>query len=222
MINFLVIIPAFNAEKEIEKTLNRVFSIIRDPRKIVLIDDGSEDATSSIAKKRGVVLLQHKENCGKGFALKTGFNYAIQHNIQWVFTLDADNQHDPTQIPIFLEKLQKNPVDLLIGKRRIQIKNMPFDRYLSNQLTSLMLSVVCGYRIHDSQCGFRLINLEFFKRIDLVSNRFETESELLIKYIKMGAKIVQVPIATIYAQEDSSIHRISDTYRFLKMFTRQI
>ena len=222
MINYFVIIPAYNAEKEIDTLVPRILSVINDPSKIIIIDDGSIDLTAEKAKRYNIVLLKHKTNRGKGAALKTGFCYAIQQDIHWVFTLDVDNQHDPLSIPLFLQRLKHHRVDLLLGKRQIHTRKMPFDRYLSNQITSLLVSLLCGIRIYDSQCGFRLINLNLYKTIDLITDHFETESELLIKYIKRGAQVNQIPISTIYSNETSSIKRMYDSYRFVKMFTKQL
>ena len=219
--DFLVIIPAFNAEKEIEGPLRQLVSIVKNPQKIVVVDDGSNDLTSQIADQYKVVLLKHAKNRGKGAALKTGFEFARKKRIKWIFTLDSDNQHNPKQIPVFLRKLHNNHFDLLIGKRKIQIDKMPFDRYLSNKITSLLLSIKCKIRIYDTQCGYRLINTDFLKKLKLKTDRFETESELLIKFSRAGAKIGQIPISTIYAKESSNIDRMTDTLRFLKMYFNQ-
>ncbi len=222
MLDFLVIIPAYNADKEIKKTLKQVLCIVKNPEKIIVIDDSSEDFTSQIVSEFDVVLLKHTKNRGKGAALKTGFEFANKKGIKWVLTIDSDNQHNPDKIPLFLQELQKSPCDLLIGKRQLKIKKMPFDRCMSNKITSLLISFLCRTRIYDSQCGFRLINTELLKKQKLTTNRFETESELLIKYSKAGAKIGQVPISTIYSTENSTIDKLGDTYRFVKMYLAQI
>lgn len=219
---YLVIIPAFNAEKKIESTITGVINIIGDPKKIVVIDDCSEDRTSEITKKFNVVLLKHSKNLGKGAALKTGFNYAIKKNTLQVLTLDADNQHDPVMIPFFFRELDLGKYDIVLGKRKINTKIMPVDRYFSNQITSLIISLFFKKRIQDSQCGYRLLNLNLLKEINLKTNNFETESEILIEYIKRGAKIKQITIPTIYSDENSSIKRTLDTFRFVKMFIKKI
>lgn len=221
-IKYLIIIPAFNAEKKIGSTISGVINIIEDPQKIVLIDDCSEDHTSEIAGKYGIVLLKHSQNLGKGAALKTGFNFALKQNINLVLTLDADNQHDPKMIPFFFREMELNNNGVILGKREINCKVMPFDRYLSNQTTSLLISLFFNNRIRDSQCGYRLIDLNLFKKIKLETSHFETESELLIEYLKHGASVKQIKIPTIYSDEKSSINRAFDTLRFIKMFVKKI
>ena len=219
---YLVIIPAFNAEKKIETTISGVINIVKDPQKIVVIDDCSEDCTSEIVEKYNIVLLKHAENLGKGAALKTGFDFALKNNVHLVVTLDADNQHDPSVIPLFFNESEFEKCDIVLGRREISTQVMSFDRYLSNQITSLLISLFLKYRIWDSQCGYRLVDLNIFKKIKLNSNHFETESEILIEYCKHGARINQIEIPTIYSDEISSINRTIDTIRFFKMFIKKI
>lgn len=219
--DFLVIIPAYNAEEKIESTLQRVLSVVKEPGKIVVVDDGSTDGTVQIVKKFDTVLLQHSQNKGKGAALKTGFDFAIRREKQFVLTLDADTQHDPAFIPAFLQE-GRGEADIVIGRREIKIGPMPADRYASNQISSLIISLLAKVRVKDSQCGYRFIKLDLLKKIHLRTDHFETESELLLKYLLRGAEIRQVRISTIYSGESSSIRRGVDTIRFMWMILKTI
>ena len=219
--DFLVIIPAYNEEENIESTLRRVLAVVKEPGKIVVVDDCSTDGTVQIVKKFDLVLLKHSQNKGKGAAIKTGFDFAIRCKKPFVFTLDADAQHDPAFIPVFLKKGGEEQ-DIVIGTRKIRTHLMPLDRYASNQITSLVISLLGGARIKDSQCGYRFIKLDLLKKIHLKTDHFEMESELLLKYLLCGARISQVPVSTIYSGESSSIRRGLDTFRFILMIGKTI
>jgi len=94
---------------------------------------------------------------------------------------------------------------------------MPWDRQFSNQTTSLIISLFTGQRVRDSQSGYRLIKTDVLRKIQLVSNKYETESELLVKALKRKFKFVHVPIQTIYNDQPSHINRFIDTWRFVRI-----
>jgi glycosyltransferase involved in cell wall biosynthesis len=216
MAKICIIIPAFNAETTITKVIHGVNKYIKKEN-IIIIDDGSSDKTFAIAQKIGVVVLKNHTNQGKGFSLKEGYNYAIKKNYRAVICLDADLQHAPDDIPHFLDCFQKSNIDLVLGNRMLDISSMPWDRQFSNQTTSLLISIFTGQRIRDSQSGYRLIKTDILREIKLVSNRYETESELLVKALKRKYKIAHVPIKTIYNNQPSHINRLIDTWRFVRI-----
>jgi glycosyltransferase involved in cell wall biosynthesis len=217
MKNICAIIPSFNVEQTISEVITKISQFI-DISHIIVIDDGSFDQTAAIATKTGAIILQNGINRGKGYSLRRGFQYAIENGLDAVLTLDGDLQHDPFEIPNFIELYQKTNADLILGNRTNDFSNMPLDRQFSNKMTSLMISLLTGQRVRDSQTGYRLIKANILRRIKLVSNRYETESELLVKALLNGYKIAHVPIKTIYNNEPSHIHRLVDTLRFLKVF----
>jgi len=210
------IIPAYNAEATIADVIARVQRFINSAH-IIVVDDGSGDQTGRRAQQGGVVLLRNQSNRGKGYALKQGFGYALRHGYAAVITLDADLQHDPLEIPKFVDCYVKTGADLILGDRTHDFSAMPLDRQFSNKTTSLLLSLLTGRRIRDSQTGYRLIKTGLLRKINLVSNRYETESELLIKALRLGCKFAHVPIRTIYNDQASHIHRLVDTLRFVKI-----
>jgi glycosyltransferase involved in cell wall biosynthesis len=210
------VIPSFNVERTIAEVIANVrqFLPLND---IIVIDDGSQDRTAAISSQMGVIFLQNKSNQGKGASLKKGFHCAIQHHYDAVITLDADLQHDPFEIPKFLDCYFQSQADLILGDRTGDFSHMPLDRQFSNKMTSLIISVITGTRVRDSQTGYRMMKTEVLKKIPLISNRYETESELLIKALLHGYRIAHVPIKTIYNDQTSHIHRLIDTLRFLKI-----
>ncbi|MBC8184146.1 glycosyltransferase family 2 protein [candidate division KSB1 bacterium] len=211
-----VIIPAFNAEATLANVIQGVSKYI-EKKNIIIVDDGSSDATFEIAKKNDGVVLKNPTNEGKGFSLKKGYLYAIKNNFQAVICLDADMQHTPDDIPLFLDCYNKSNVDFILGNRMFDVSSMPWDRQFSNQTTSLIITLFTGQRIRDSQSGFRLIKTHVLRKIKLVSNRYETESELLVKALKSKYKFAHVPIKTIYNDQPSHINRLIDTWRFVRI-----
>ena len=215
--DFGVIIPAYNEREHIAGVILSLKEIF-PPGNIVVVDDGSGDGTAKTARSTGAVVIEHPENRGKGAALRSGFEYFTRKTaIRGVFTLDADGQHDPSEISGFIERFNEAGADILIGNRMDSTENMPLVRKLTNRFTSMVISRRAGCRIEDSQSGYRLIRNSLLSRIDLVTEHFETESEILIKAGREGATIGSVPISTIYATEESKINPLRDTVRFFKL-----
>jgi len=217
----LVIIPAYNASSTLFSLIEEISTSV-ERENILVVDDGSKDNTFELANKSRVKILQHKRNKGKGEALQTGFRYALDNGYDAVITMDADLQHDPQFIPDFVEKFRQNSLDIIIGTRKIELKTMPFDRWLTNNLTSIIVSVLGRTKVRDSQSGYRLISAKVLKRIRLVTKKYDLESELLIKAGKIKFKIDSVVISTIYRGSKSYINPLVDTKRFIKLMWRSL
>ncbi len=210
-----MIIPALNAAKSLSALISELTKFIPS-QSLLVIDDGSVDQTSRIASEMGVNVVRNPQRMGKGCALRRGFDYAIAQEYDAVITVDADLQHPPELIPRFLEKARG--ADVVIGNRMSNPKGMPFDRRLSNTLTSLILSLVTHRRIPDSQCGYRLIKTKLLSMIRLRSKHYEIEGEMLIKLARLGAKFDFVEVPVIYNKDgESYINRFLDTLRFIKL-----
>jgi len=213
-----IVIPAYNEEESITHLLKQFNDFPRG--NIIVVDDGSTDGTSSVVEHTQIILLKHKKNKGKGMAHRTAFEYARKNGFEGVITMDADGQHKPEEIENFVKK--KDSADILIGTRRMTTKNMPLVRYLTNRITSLTVSLIASQRIFDSQSGFRYISRRVFEKVPLKTERFQTESEILIKAGRMGFKIGAVSISTIYQKEKSYINPFIDTYRFINLAVRSL
>lgn len=192
-----------------------------DKENIVVIDDGSDDQTFEIARMAGASILRHEKNKGKGEALKTGFRYAQKKNYHALVTMDADLQHDPESIPDFV-RMAENTSGIIIGTRKRNLKIMPFARWLTNNLTSAIVSVLSSQSVRDSQSGYRLISTEVLKNLKLESKKYDLESEILIKAKRKGFKIDEVPVKTIYGGGKSFINPLIDTGRFIKLMWRSL
>lgn len=208
----LTIIPCYNADRHISHVINNLKKYVSD---ILVIDDGSTDNSLSEMKKvKGVKIISHKKNMGKGAALKTGFVYALKKNYDAVITIDADDQHKPYDIPNFLKNYNK--ADIIVGSRLWNARNMPLRRLLGNSISSFMVSLMCKQKVSDSQSGYRLIKASVLRNINLSYNDYLLETEIFVKAARKNYKIKSIPIETIYGEEVSHINPFKLTYKFIK------
>ncbi len=174
---------------------------------VVVVDDGSADGTAAQAEAAGATVLRQAPNAGKGAALRAGFRFALDSGFEAVVTLDADGQHDPSDIPRFLEAYTAHAAaraGLIIGRRRFA--EMPLTRRLSNVVGGVVLSAAVGRWIPDNQSGFRLVGRTLMREmLESVESGFEFEVEMIARWIALRRPIRWVPIRTIYLGETSHI-----------------
>jgi glycosyltransferase involved in cell wall biosynthesis len=212
-----VVIPTYNASHAIGSMIRSLLNFGFRRNNIIVVDDGSSDSTRDVVSGLGVELVTHRDNKGKGAALKSGFEYARKRCMKGVFTVDADGQHLVSEIERFMDF--KKEVDLLVGVRGNR-DSMPFLRTVTNAVTSLVMSVLANQRIPDVQCGFRYVNLSIFDKMQLNTSHYETESEIVFKAIRHNYRIGFQMVTTVYAGEKSYIRPLIDTVRFVVMALR--
>lgn len=216
----VVVLPAYNEEKWIGDVISQIKKCFPEIRMLV-IDDGSQDNTVEIAKKSGAEVIRHKINMGKGASLRTGFRYVLEnYSGDVIITMDADGQHNPQELHKFLDRYRKYKEGLIIGNRMNDPSGMPFIRWLTNKVTSGIISIIVGVKVPDVQCGYRLIDAEVLRRVNLITSRYDTEVELVVRTVKEGFKIGWVEISSIYRGEVSYINPFVDTVRFIKLLCR--
>lgn len=189
------VIPALDAAS----TLGGVIDGLRAslPRAaIVGIDDGSTDATGSIMRERCDVSESFATNRGKGAALRAAFAHALGLGATSVLTIDADGQHDPGCAPSLVAAL--GDADIVVGARTRLGTAMPLRRRFSNALSSAAISAVAGRPLPDTQCGYRAIRREVLNVVSAVGDRYEFETDFIIRAARGGFRISAVPIPTIY------------------------
>ncbi len=183
---------------------------------VLVVDDGSSDRTADVARSCGAEVIVQRPNQGKGAALRAGFRAAIERGAGAVVTLDADGQHDPDEIPRFLEALGRRPLDLIVGER--DFRRMPVVRRVSNTLGGAAFSWAVGTRVPDNQSGYRLVSRRLMEALeDSAEPGFEFEVEMLTTCIRRGWPIGWVPIRTIYAGEPSHIRPWRHFTSFVRM-----
>jgi glycosyltransferase involved in cell wall biosynthesis len=188
-----VLIPAYNCETWIEDLVSRCLT--HSPR-VLVVDDGSTDRTTSSAWRGGAEVVRHPRNQGKGLALRTGFDLLLREG-DWeaLVTLDADGQHDPSDIPRLIEAGQEKGVGIVIGSRLAHMMGMKRIRRFFNRLSSRCISGVCKQEIEDTQSGYRLIRADLLRKVCVSGSRYDLEAELLIKASRAGYSIVSIPVS---------------------------
>jgi len=192
---FCAIIPAYNAESSIAEVIDRTKEHVS---RVIVVNDGSTDRTEEVARNRKAEVLSIPSNRGKGHALRQGFQLALSNGCRAVVTLDADGQHDPTDIPKFFTAHQEDSRAILIGSRMAQVDRFPRQRYYSNRTAAYFISKALGQYLEDTQCGFRLYPAETLRSIPLATSHFQTETEVLLRASRRGIPLSSVPVKNIY------------------------
>jgi glycosyltransferase involved in cell wall biosynthesis len=191
---------------------------------VLVVDDGSRDATAELAEQAGARVLRQAPNQGKGAALRAGFRAALADGVEAVVTLDGDGQHDPAEVPAFLtaharRTLAGEPAELIIGRR--DFRRMPALRRMSNWLGTVALSAALGRWIDDNQSGYRLVGRRLMAAcLDSVESGFAFEVEMIALCLREGWPIGWVPIRTIYGDERSHIRPLRHLGEFLAVTRR--
>lgn len=208
----IALIPAYNESAHI----SRVVSGAAEYLHTTVIDDGSIDNTFNLAQQAGAEVLAQVPNQGKGAALKMGFRHALTMGCDAVIMLDADGQHDPHEIPLFIEAYEKRKSDLIIGSR--DFSKMPIIRRSSNTIGRYLLSWAMGQYIEDNQSGYRLLSRRMIEAVlESKEGGFEFEVDMVIICLNLGYQLDWVPISTIYADEKSHISPLHLAVNYLRL-----
>ncbi len=189
-----IVIPAYNEAQRIKAVLEKTM-VFSD--NIIVVNDGSKDATSDVARKNGVLVLDHTINLGKGAALRTGCDYALQEKAKMIVVMDADGQHEPEDTPRLIRTLQEQHLDIVFSYRKLN-KTMPLILKFGNNVMSLLINWLYRVSLKDSQCGFRCFTSEAYKKIRWRASDYSMESEMIARVGKNNLKYGEIPIRTIY------------------------
>ena len=214
-----VVIPAYNEAATIRNVVTRALA---QCERVVVVDDGSTDGTAQRLSGLGATVLRHDANRGKAAALCSGFECALAGDIDAVITLDGDGQHLPEDIPRIVAAAEKSPERIIIGSRVANCAAFPKQRYYANCTASFWISWAAGYRIDDSQSGFRLYPASLLRRLRLPHDHahgFVFESEVLIEAANLGVYSESVTIEAIYAVHARASHfrAVVDVLRIARM-----
>lgn len=209
----IAVIPAYNEGAE-------VGTVVRAVRghglPVVVVDDGSTDATAAEARAAGAVVMTTEHNRGKGAALQVGFRWALEEGAEALLTLDADGQHDPAEIPHFLDAFSGGDDDLIIGARNFD--DMPWTRYTMNVLGRWTFSRVMGQPMPDNQSGYRLLSRRLaLECLQSGEAGYEFEVDMIVRCIEQGFTLGWVPIRTIYNDHPSHINHVKHVYQYLRL-----
>jgi glycosyltransferase involved in cell wall biosynthesis len=217
-VKICILIPSFNEAKT-------VGWLVKSARQmgysVLVVDDGSQDATAALAAESGAEVIVNSQNMGKGASLRRAFDMLKIRDLDAVIMMDGDGQHLPSDIPQFVSCFEKSHPGLIVGNRMAKSKGMPFIRWMTNAGMSFLISTLCRQSVPDTQCGFRLIDNRLLRMMRLATDNFEIESEMLLEAARAGFLIKSVPISTVYEGQYSAIHPVKDTLRFFRFLFRR-
>jgi glycosyltransferase involved in cell wall biosynthesis len=207
------VIPACNEAATIRGLVHAVCTHVPT---VFVVNDGSRDDTARWATEAGARVLSHPRTRGKGAALRTGLTAACAAGMAWAVTLDADGQHAAEDIPLLFQAAEREHAALIIGNRMQNLAGMSITRRLVNRWMSRRLSRRVGFDCPDSQCGFRLLQLEVWAGLATETDHFEVESELLVQFARAGRRVVFVPVQCLAARRPSHVRPVTDTLRWFR------
>ncbi len=218
-----MVIPARNESPSLRAVVE---SCLRHVRVVIVIDDASTDGTLETVADLPIIALRSEFHLGKGGALALGFRTALEQGAHAIVTLDGDGQHDPDDIPAFLDAANRHPGAMIVGARVRERERAPFTRRFANRVADFWISRAAGLRVTDSQCGHRLYPRELAATIKPSVRRedgFVFESEILIEGAWQGFDVVALPIESRYPGNRRASHfrPVSDIWRITCMVARK-
>lgn len=207
----VIVLPAFNAEKTLEKTFREIpFEIVDE---VILVDDSSNDKTLEIAKKIGInIIIKHQDNLGYGGNQKTCYNKALELNAEIILMLHPDYQYTPKLIHSMCYLIANDVYPVVLGSRilgRGAIKGgMPLYKYVFNRILTLFQNVLMGQKLSEYHTGYRAFSSKVLKNINFNenSNDFIFDNQLLAQICFKGYEIAEITCPTKYFKEASSIN----------------
>jgi glycosyltransferase involved in cell wall biosynthesis len=204
------LVPAYQAAAHLGEVLLGLAALDPAPD-VLVVDDGSRDATAQVARTFGARVHSFAANRGKGHALLAGFE--VLRDYDGVVTLDADGQHPPECFPDFVHAARAG-ADLVLGARA-RSAAMPPARRFANGFSSGWTARLAGQRVSDSQCGYRLYGRSLLAATPSTPGRYEVETELIVRAARLGFRVAEVEIPTVYGEEKSQIHAFRDVPRIV-------
>jgi glycosyltransferase involved in cell wall biosynthesis len=214
-----VLIPAHNEEKTIRTIVEGALAHVNH---VLVVNDGSTDDTIAVLEGLPVEIVNHDDNLGKGRRLAEGLDHAVAQGAVAVLTLDADNQHDPEDIPAFIAAAQTAPGSLVMGDRSGDRGAMPMGRAFSIGFGDFFISWATERKLRDGQCGMRLYPAALWRQIGMPEaerSHFVFETAILLRAADAGFNFVRVPIKARYqgfVQRPSHFRSVIDSFRIIR------
>ena len=223
-------IPTYNNEKTLSSVIDRSLSECAD---VIVVNDGSTDGTMSILSGYGerIDVVSYHRNRGKGYALKKGLKHAKARGFRYAITLDSDGQHFPEDCRALLGAMEDALLDVkhyhdedalrdvkhyhVVGCRNLAADGMPRENSFANRFSNFWFRVQTGLSLPDTQSGYRLYDLDALPSFCFVTNRYESELELLVYSVWRGVKVIPVPVRVFYAPDNE---RVSHFRPFMDFF----
>lgn len=214
-----VIAPTLNEVATIGSVLSRTHSTLHNigvPYEVIVVDNGSTDRTVEIAYRCGAEIISNGRNLGKGSSIRKGIHHARGLVI---ITLDTDGENQPEDIPRLLDLISNENVDIVIGSRFMgdRARGRRGVHILGNKIINMLIFLLTGSWVTDSQSGFRVIKRRVLQSINLESRGYEIEAEMTVKVLKKGFIVKEVPITYNKLNNGSSkLHTFKDGFKIIK------
>jgi glycosyltransferase involved in cell wall biosynthesis len=198
-----ILIPTYNNAATLEPVIR---GVLEHTPHVIVINDGSTDNTREItAKFHEIDAIHLPRNKGKGFALRTGFKEALRRGFEYAVTIDSDGQHLPEDLPRFFEKIAGEPGSLIIGARDMAKAGIPGGSTFGNKFSNFWTWVETGYRLPDTQSGYRLYPVKRLANTRWVTRRFEFEIEVIVRSAWKGIPLTSIPVSVIYPPKEERV-----------------
>ncbi len=192
----VVVIPAYNEERFIGTT---VLQARKFSDTVIVVDDGSKDATADVARLAGAIVVQHQQNSGKGVAVETAFRKAREYNPDVVVMMDADGQHVADELPRVIKPVLDGEADIVVGSRYLEpTSDVPVHRVLGHRVFNTLTNQASGVNVTDSQSGFRAFSARAFQVLSFRSDGFSVECEMQFLAREHALRVAEVPITILY------------------------
>ena len=193
----VAVIPAFNEASRVGRVVEEAKRFVDA---VIVVDDGSADATGDVAEKAGAIVLRHIENSGVGAATMTGIEAARALGAQILVTLDADEQHSPDDIPAILAPIRAGTADIAFADRFARRNRIPFIRRLYNAIGNIITFGAAGKWVNDSQCGFKALGPKAIAEINLRMSGYEFCTEIVLECAQFRWRVAEVPVKVLYSE----------------------
>ena len=218
----LLTIPAYNNAGTIADVITKASDTGYD---VLVVNDGSTDKTKEAIKDLDVFNVDHTENIGKGAAILTGLRWAKKHNYSHIITIDADGQHNPSEVVRFVPKIEENPLSMIVGTRDFSSKDVPKSSRVGRKLSNFCLKLACGTTVPDSQSGFRAYPVDAILKLNLTATGYNFEIEVLAKAVWARISLNSIDISVHYSaatREASHFKPIWDNIRIANSYAKLI
>ena len=211
-----VVMPTYNNDGTLRDVVERVLKFCND---VIVVNDGCTDTSDEILASFGekITVVDYGRNRGKGYALKKGFEKAIELGFDFVITLDSDGQHYPEDIPLFINALEQHPYALIIGSRNLNEENMPGKNTFANKFSNFWFKIQTGVNLPDTQTGYRLYPLKNLPNLNLLTSRYEAELELLVGAAWRGVDLIPIKINVFYPKAEERVTHFRPFCDFLRI-----
>ena len=212
-LNCCIVVPTYNNATVIGPVLEKLLEYTNN---VMVVNDGSTDSTLSVLSNYNISIVSYTENRGKGFAIRTALKEADNIGYDYIITIDSDGQHNPDDLPLFLEDIEKNGEAIVLGARNMSQEGVPAKSSFGNKFSSFWFRLETGIKAPDTQTGFRCYPVKPLANRKYYTRKYEFEIEIIVRAAWSGIDVRSVPISVYYAPEEKRISH----FRPFKDFTR--